>query len=761
MSGGPRAAAVVAAAIAALAAPSLARAERALSGTVTDAETHAPIAGATVAAATIEAVTDGDGAFTIHGVPAGVFDVFVLVDGYEPLLLRARAGAGLVVALTGERGGTEVVEIRGRAPLTDIPAAALTADEIKTLPGGGGDALRSLQSLPGVARIPFGLGGLALRGAAPRDTHVFLDGIQVPILYHFGGLASFVPTGVLAHLELEPGSFGVGHGRGLGGVALVDSRPGRRDRWRMGGEMSLLDAAALAEGPGPRKGSWLIGVRRSYADAILALAPIDLTLLPRYFDAQLRWESGDGAWTALGFASDDNLHLVRTPTGGDTPGGMIDTSNVGAFDYQSRFARLGLRWRHTVDHTAITVTPSVGLDKISAIVLHKGVDKGQRRSSVSGGVRATALAPIDQGHIELGFDAEIIRHSWTIDGRPPPPSEMEFEHVDGSKLTGDVGLWAELTWATADDHVGIRPGVRVDHMGLADQWTVDPRLSITHRAPFCTTITESLGMYHQPPSIVDLERDPARHLSASWSVQASVTIKAPIRDEAQVSATVYGQDLHELPVDIVSGATPISENGSGEAGGAFGIARELIDDQFGTYSLRDNRGRGRAYGAELMVRRDVGAVTGWLAYTYARSFRRGDPARGAPWLPYVLDQPHLLTLLATWQATSHWRFGGRIRVVSGGPYTPVAAAYRDSEHAWTAIDGPLLSQRLPAFVQIDLRVDRTWQRRWGRMALFLDLQNAFNRANVEGVTYNEDYSHRGFTHGLPVFPSLGVEYTPP
>jgi hypothetical protein len=47
------------------------------------------------------------------------------------------------------------------------------------------------------------------------------------------------------------------------------------------------------------------------------------------------------------------------------------------------------------------------------------------------------------------------------------------------------------------------------------------------------------------------------------------------------------------------------------------------------------------------------------------------------------------------------------------------------------------------------------------MALFLDLQNAFNRANVEGVTYNEDYSHRGFTHGLPVFPSLGVEYTPP
>ena len=216
-----------------------------------------------------------------------------------------------------------------------------------------------------------------------------------------------------------------------------------------------------------------------------------------------------------------------------------------------------------------------------------------------------------------------------------------------------------------------------------------------------------------------------------------------------------------IPVDIVSGATPVSANGSGEAGGAFGVARELIDDQFGTYSLRDNRGRGYAYGAELMIRRDVGAVTGWLSYTYARSFRRGDPARMAPWLPYVLDQPRLLTVLATWRASAHWRFGGRFRIVTGNPYTPVASAFRDIEHSWTAIDGPLLSERLPAFVQLDLRVDRTWKRRWGTMALFLDLQNAANRANAEGVTYNDDYTRRGYTHGLPIFPSLGVEYTPP
>ena len=117
--------------------------------------------------------------------------------------------------------------------------------------------LRALQSLPGVARTPFGLGGLALRGTAPRDTKVYLDGIEVPLLYHFGGLASFLPTGAVDEVTLEPGGASVRYGRGLGGVAVVTSRTGRGDRWRVGGELSLIHAAAIAEGPGPLKGSWL------------------------------------------------------------------------------------------------------------------------------------------------------------------------------------------------------------------------------------------------------------------------------------------------------------------------------------------------------------------------------------------------------------------------------------------------------------------------------------------------------------------------
>jgi hypothetical protein len=58
---------------------------------------------------------------------------------------------------------------------------------------------------------------------------------------------------------------------------------------------------------------------------------------------------------------------------------------------------------------------------------------------------------------------------------------------------------------------------------------------------------------------------------------------------------------------------------------------------------------------------------------------------------------------------------------------------------------------------LDLRVDRSWHLDFGRIALFLDLQNATNRSNAEGVSYSYNYSKTNYTQGLPIFPSFGLE----
>src|SRR4051794_41154078 len=226
----------------------VARADRTITGTVVDSATGKPVAGALVAIGTAEAPTDDAGRFTISNAPFGRLDVVVIADGYQAYFGSARAGGALAVQLAAEAGTSEVIHVAGRRP--SGPPLHLGADEIRTQPGAGNDALRALQSLPGVARPPFGLGGLALRGTAPRDTKVYLDGVEVPLLYHFGGIASFLPTAAVDELTLEPGGASVRYGRGLGGVAVVTSKTGRGDEWRAGGELSLIHAAAIAEGPG-------------------------------------------------------------------------------------------------------------------------------------------------------------------------------------------------------------------------------------------------------------------------------------------------------------------------------------------------------------------------------------------------------------------------------------------------------------------------------------------------------------------------------
>ncbi len=679
---------------------------------------------------------------------------------------EAEADAETETETETDLGNIEVIEMEGRAPLVaEPPRHTFDADQLRILPAAGNDPLRALTSLPGVARVPFGLGGLALRGSAPRDSSVFLDGIEVPLLYHFGGLASFVPVGVIGEVALEPSGFGARWGRATGGVVIATTRPARSDRWRTAGEISLIHAAALAEGPGPRGGNLLVAVRRSYVDAILAAAPVDLTLAPRYLDGQVRWESGDGRWLLLGLVSDDKLRLLREPDAGSAGG--IDTSNVRRLDYGSRFARLAVRWRRSAGATRYEVLPSIGADQVLASAIHRDVDKGMMRWNLLGALRAELSRPLASGTFAAGLDSQVTRHAYQLDTTPPPsPGNPDppvgVVHREGIVWAPDAGAWLEQQWSLAGDRVAIRPGARVDRFGISGEIRFGPRLNVTEQLPRCITLTQSIGLYHQPPSATDL--DPVfgnRTLGGSWAAHAALGARAPLSDLALAQVTAYAQEMRDLSVDVVTGATPIADNGSSQAGGLLAISRELVDEQFGSYSYREAVGKGRAWGVELQLRRDLGRTTGWLTYTWSRSLRTGDPRRDPTYYPYVLDQPHVATLLVT-RSIGRWRVGGRLRVASGNPITPVAGAYYDEVATeWIAISGPILSERLPAFVQLDLRIDRTWKRRWGTIDLFLDVQNTTNRANPEGVTYNEDFSQRRYTRGLPIFPALGVEYLPP
>lgn len=733
------------------------RARSTLTGRVLDAASGEPVIGAIVAAGTVESTTGGDGQFNLAGVPATWIDLIVVADGYEPLVERVRPGQPLVLRLAGRRdvgdsepllGGTELIviedklKLEGKATTYDV-----NGDVVRTLPGSGNDALKSLQSLPGTARVPFGLGGLVLRGLAPRDTNVFLDGIEVPILYHFGGLASFFPSTMLGSMELVSSGYGARYGRGQGGIVELSSRPGRTDRWEVGSEVSLLDASVRAEGPA-RGGNLSLGLRRSFIDAVLAAVPTsDLTLAPRYLDAQLRWQSGSGKLTALLFGADDGLSL--------------DTADNGVAIRQS-FVRAGLRYAERRGDLELTAVPWIGFDRTAI-----GADETQlTRSNVTVATRATVQRDLAHGFVAAGLDLQGNRYGYLLDAAPPslPAGMMAYPRlVEGVRWAADLGAWAELAQRFGGDKFVIQPGVRGDRFGLTNEWVLDPRITLRQQLTDQVTLTQSLGRYHQPPlaSAADY-RLPGLPFKASYAWQASAGVNVVSSTlGGDVSANAFGASLRDLPVDVVSSATPYAAPGSAGSGGAVAASRDFNEEALGRWAPQANRGRGRTYGIEAQVRRRIGQVQGWISYTYARSYRQGDPWALQRYAPYVLDQPHVLTALATAPIGPRWRLGARVRYASGNPITPTAGSFFDaSAQEFVPLSGPALSDRLPAFFQIDVRVDRAWQRPWGTLKLFADVQNVTNRVNPEGVSYNFDYSTRQYTRGLPVFPSIGLEYSP-
>jgi len=170
-----------------------------------------------------------------------------------------------------------------------------------------------------------------------------------------------------------------------------------------------------------------------------------------------------------------------------------------------------------------------------------------------------------------------------------------------------------------------------------------------------------------------------------------------------------------------------------------------------------NEGRGRIYGAELLLRARFGErLFGWLAYTHQRSFRTDQP--GAAERRFDFDQPHILTAVASYTPSSRWTFGGRFRLVSGSPYTPVVGTvYYANTDVWVPRYGGVNTGRLGNFWSLDLRVDRTWTfERW-KLSVYLDVQNVTNHENQEGWQYKFDYSDRTPLTGLPILPLLGVK----
>lgn len=736
-----------------------------LRGRLREKGTRDPIVGADVAVirnapgapeaanarATVVATTDDQGRFEVRGPAPGGLRVIVSDSEHEPCIydFSAREIGGAVVpqvnCFARPREIRYETHVRAKRTYQDVTRHTLNKDELTTVPGTFGDPLRVVQNLPGVARIPYGIGQLVVRGAAPQDSSVFIDGQRIPILFHFLGGPSVLTPNLIDKIDFYPGGFGVHYGRATAGILDVTTNSEPAPQLHGNADINLLDSSAYVEGPLGHGISGGAAARRSYIDILLPLVvsqqqgSTTVVATPVYWDYQLRASKdleGAGRISVSAFGSDDTLHVVSS----DPARANLDLgTNIG-------FHRLVLVWATTARGWTSKLTPSYGFDTSRFDAGTVNVDFGAQvfglREDLSRRIndRVTLLAGFDgQMRLEdLHFHIPVPNLTRTF-GRTQP----QITTID--RGFADIGnaLYVE---ALCDVARGLRlvPGLRGDwfHYNQTDRFSLDPRVVAHWELNPRWALKGGVGIFHQPqqPQILDSEfGNPA--LRTIWADAYHLGFEHRFTDVITLDTTLYFLRRHNLPVP--ERAINFSDVG-----------------------------RGRAYGMELLLRHEITRrFFGWISYTLSRSeqtdrsvgnFDAGGMMGAIPgqppstFYPTPFDQTHNFILVASYRGFKSWELGTRFRVVTGVPQTPIVGSIFDSDYnTYRPVQGPLNSTRRQTFHQLDLRAERTWTFDAWRFSIYLDVQNVYNAQNPELTIYDYRYRQSGPVRGLPILPILG------
>lgn len=707
--------------------------------------------------AVLEAVSADDGTFEVAGVPPGPQPVTVVVAGYEKYQVEETFTPGQRTQVTyfvrkKVYGGFETV-VRAPKERREVAQVTLKLEEIKLIPGTAGDAFRVVQNLPGVARAPFGIGLLVVRGGKPWDTKTYVDETPVPQLFHFGGLFSTYNANLLDTLSFQAGNFGAEWGRAIGGLVSAEARTPSKKGWHGYADVNLVDTSALIEGPVTADWSVAASFRRSYIDAVLpavlslipgATEAIGFSVAPRYYDYQLRaeWKPAHGKarfFVSLFGSSDELQALLPNPS--------IDPEGRGTFGTSLLYNRLLVGFDAALSKRLdFRTRTSFGLDRYAFTL---GSDLFARSWQFPFTSRNTVTVKVPEANLELaaGLDFSLLPYSVELQSPPPFKLNQVPDPFASRRLVSETaffwqaapGVFVDLVWKPLEA-LKLVGGVRGDYNSQMNKAWVDPRFAAFFQLHQRVLLKGGAGLYHQSPDFRSGQLSPVLgnpDLLPEGASQYMLGTEVRFTDAISLDVQLYWKELFNQSRPTLA-----------SAGGDVDV--DSVDLRYTSI------GKGRAFGAEVLLRH---ALTknffGWISYSLSRTER--DFAGGQNYGLSAFDQPHNLVVVASYKLPLDFIIGAKIRYTSGPLNRRIVATLYDANaNYYVPIQEGQYSRRLPDFFQLDVRLDKRFVFEKWMLALYVDVQNVTNRANVEAVLYSFDYSQEGYLQGLPILPVLGV-----
>lgn len=733
-----------------------------ISGTVSDASTGETLIGASVTVAELPGTgvtTNSYGYFSLT-LPDGKYNFEFSYLSYNSKIINLNLVENKQVVVKLEPSSTELQDIiitarskNHNITSTEIGMEKLEVKQISKIPVifGEADIMKTLKLTPGIKSAGEGSGGFFVRGGSSSQNLILLDEATVYNADHLLGFFSTFNSDAINNIQMYKGTAPAEYGGRISSVLDVKMNDGNNQSHHVGGGIGLISSRLNLEGPIVKdKGSYLLTGRRTYADLFLKLSSDDLIngnkLYFYDFNAKANYR-----------INNKNRIYLSGYYGRDV------------FDFQDRFGinwgnlTATLRWNHVWDEKLFSNTSVIysNYDYKVNVLQDAGFSL---KSIIKNWNFKQEFQYFLNSSNTLSFGLSSIYHT-ILPGQLETTDEAAFLPTKlQQKNAVDNGLYISNVWKP-NAYININYGLRLSayhlfgpgnfysyNQGVVSDTTIfakgdivqtffnlEPRLNIAYIINKYNSLKIS---YTRNTQNLHLVSNSTSTLPTDIWISSSNNVKPEIGDQTSLGYfRNFDKDRYQFSSEIYY---RWMQNQIDLKNGADINANELIEGEllFGV---------GRAYGLEILLKKNTGKLTGWIGYTYSRTERLIDGINNNNWYPARQDITHDVSIVGIYDFSKKWSMSATWVFNTGNAVTFPTGKYMingNTKYYYTERNG----YRMPNYHRLDIGATRTLTKSKTReSSLNFSVYNAYGQKNPFSIDFEQDEDNPAKTNAVMTY----------
>ena len=739
-----------------------------LSGTITDSQSNETLIGVNIIIPEIQSgtITNEYGFYSIT-LPKGSYKIQISYLGYKTISETVILNEDITknYKLTESAESLDEVVITEDVEKLNIkkPQMSVNSLSIKTIKDmpvvlGEVDVIKSITLLPGVTNAGEGSSGFNVRGGAADQNLILLDEATIFNSSHLFGFFSVFNPDAIKDIKLYKGGIPAKYGGRVSSVLDIYQKEGNSSGFHMNGGIGLISSRLLAEGPIKKnKGSFLFGGRSSYAHLFLPL--FDLDNIAYFYDLN----------TKLSYRLNDNNSIFLSGYFGRDVFEIADT-----FENTYGNTVVNFRWNHLFSDKLFSNLSLIYSD------YYYGLKLNFVEFDWESGIRNFNLKYDFKHYINNDFKLEYGLNSIYYKFNPGeinPTTEssginpfklidkyafenaiyLDAEHKLSNKLSVSYGARFSTFHRLGQDELNVyennNPVLFNEDLGIYEKANpigtdtynrsdviesfanIEPRLAVAYQLNNTSSVKASYNRMSQylhllsntsSPTPLDVWTPSGKYIKPQLLDQVAIGYFKTYKDnEFSLEIESFYKKI-ENRIDYIDGADLIANNA---------IEQVILNSE------------ARAYGLEVLFRKNEGKLKGWLAYTLSKSEQR-TPGRttiesginNGEWYNTPFDKTHDISLTGSYELNKKWSFSSNFIFQTGQ-----SATFPNGQYQYNGIVIPSFesrnSSRLPSYNRLDLAVNynskpdstKKFKSEW-----VFGIYNVYNRRNATNITFREN-----------------------